>query len=129
MPYQIQAEINIVEVYIVQNLSESGPYSWMEIYVALRKGECSYSDAIRINGDSEIKSIDEFGFWNEGADVGPLTSDEILFLLREGFWDTPIRAKTEDEAEYSTPESPLAEKPRLTEQSDSTETQNNRIWF
>ncbi|MBE2204051.1 MAG: hypothetical protein IAE94_06925 [Chthoniobacterales bacterium] len=118
-----------MNIYLVQEGNEFGPYSWVEIYAGLKKGELNYVDQVRIDDDPEIKSIEEFGFWNEGSDVGPLTWEEILFLLREGCLDGPIPAKIEGEADFSTLEKLIAARPGLLESPDSLKSRSRRKWL
>ena len=122
-------KIEAMKIYLVQNGRELGPYSWVEIYAGLKKGERSYADHIRLDDDPQVKSIEEFGFWNEGTDVGPFTWDEIRFLVDEGCLDGPIAAKIEGEADYSTLEELMAERPDLWKPHDSSELRSLRKLF
>lgn len=118
-----------MNVYVVQNENELGPYSWIEIYVGLKKGEWTYTDTIRIDESEEILSIEDSGFWNEGSDVGPFTWEEILFLRNEGCLSGLVQAKIEGEGDYSTLESLIAERPELTSDYPSHDTQLKRAWL
>lgn len=114
-----------MNIYLVQDGMEFGPYTWVEIYVGLQKGEWTDESVVRVEGEPLPKTIFETGFWNEGADVGPLTWEEILFLLQEGCLDAEIFAKIEGEADYSTLAHLLAERPSLV----ATQEPQKRSWL
>ncbi len=118
-----------MNVYIVQNENKFGPYSWIEIYVGLKKGEWAYADTIRLEESGEILSIEDSGLWNEGSDVGPFTWEEILFLRNEGYLEGLVQAKIEGEEDYSTLESLIAERPQLTSGFPIPNTRSKRSWL
>ncbi len=118
-----------MNVYVVQNENELGPFSWIEIYVGLKKGEWTYTDTIRIDESEEVLSIEDSGLWNEGSDVGPFTWEEILFLRNEGCLPGLVQAKIEGEDDYSTLESLIAERPQLTSDFPSQDTRPKRAWL
>jgi len=113
-----------MNIYLIQDGLDFGPYTWVEIYVGLQKGEWTEESLIRTEDDPDPKTIWEMGYWNEGTDVGPLTWEEILFLLQEGCLDADIIAKIEGEAEFSTLANLLSERPSLT----ATKRNAKRSW-
>jgi len=114
-----------MNIYLIQDGMDFGPYTWVEIYVGLQKGEWTDESVVRIECDPLPKTIFETGFWNEGADVGPLTWEEILFLLQEGCLDAEIFAKIEGETDYSTLAHLLAARPSLV----GTQEPQKRTWL
>lgn len=88
--------------YILRDGLEAGPYSWVQIYLMLRKGELSYSDFARSEAEPEFTLIEALALWNEGSDVGPLTWEEVLLLREEAYLPDDIAAKIEGEADYVT---------------------------
>jgi|GEM_PF-821910 len=99
--------------YLLRNDLETGPFSWVEVYLMLRNGELDYSDSARSEDENEFQSIEALGFWNEGTDVGPLTWEEILLLRQEAAVEGNIPAKIEGEDEFSTLEKLLLDRPEL----------------
>lgn len=78
---------------------ESGPYSWVDIFVMLNSGELDDRSLVRIG--SEIQSITDWNHWDEGTDVGPLTWDEISVMLQAGVLDLEVQAKLEGASELT----------------------------
>lgn len=88
--------------YILRDGLEGGPYTWVQVYLMLRKGELSYSDFARSEAEAEFTLIEALALWNEGSDVGPLTWEEVLLLREETYLPDDIAAKIEGEADYVT---------------------------
>jgi hypothetical protein len=88
-----------MNIYLIQNAVETGPFSWVDVFIMLRKGELSTDIPARIEGSDEIKSLEEWGLWREGDEVGPFTWDEISAMLEAGVLSLGNAARFEGDAE------------------------------
>lgn len=88
-----------MNIYILHDETESGPFGWGEILVMLHREEISETDIVRVGEDS--RSIREWGLWTVGAEVGPLSWDEVTLLLEQGVLDLENPAKLEGESQLS----------------------------
>ena len=90
-----------MNIFIYQDSVETGPFSWVDVFIILRKGEISADTPARIEGSDEIKSLEEWGLWREGDEVGPFTWDEISAMLEAGVLDLEDQARFEGDSELS----------------------------
>lgn len=90
-----------MNIFILRDGVETGPFSWVDVFIMLRKGELSTDIPARIEGSDEIKSLEEWGLWREGDEVGPFTWDEISAMLEAGVLDLENQARFEGDPELS----------------------------
>jgi len=90
-----------MNIFILRDGSEIGPLSWVDVFIMLRKGELSTDTPARIEGNHEIRSLEEWGLWREGDEVGPFTWDEISAMLEAGVLDLENQARFEGDPELS----------------------------
>ncbi len=91
-----------MNIYIIRNGEQIGPFTWGEVFVMLERNELSLDDLGRSGPDGVILSLREFGFWLEGDEVGPFTWNDIAVMLREGVLDTDVQARFDDNHPLST---------------------------
>ena len=89
-----------MNIFILRDGSETGPLTWVDVFIMLRKGEISPEISARIE-DSESKTLEEWGLWREGDEVGPFTWDEISAMLEAGVLDLEDQARFEGDPELS----------------------------
>lgn len=90
-----------MNIFILRDGSEIGPLSWVDVFIMLRKGKLSTDTPARIEGNEEIKSLEDWGLWREGDEVGPFTWDEISVMLEAGVLDLENQARFEGDPELS----------------------------
>jgi len=90
-----------VNIFIYQDAAETGPFTWVDVFILLRKGDLSTDTPARIEGSNEIRSLEEWGLWREGDEVGPFTWDEISAMLEAGVLDLENKARFEGDPELS----------------------------
>ncbi len=73
-----------MNIFLSRDGVDTGPFTWVDVFIMLRKGELSMDVPARIEDDPEIKSIEEWGLWREGDEVGPFTWEEISAMLEAG---------------------------------------------
>lgn len=88
-----------MHIFILRDGSETGPLTWVDVFIMLRKGEVSTDVPARIGDSEEIKSLEEWGLWREGDEVGPFTWDEISAMLEAGVLDLEAQARFEGDPE------------------------------
>lgn len=90
-----------MNIFICQDGIETGPFTWVDVFIMLRKGELSTDTQARSEGSNEIKSLEEWALWREGDEVGPFTWDEISTMLEAGVLCIGNLARFEGDAEIS----------------------------
>ncbi|MBE2204091.1 MAG: hypothetical protein IAE94_07125 [Chthoniobacterales bacterium] len=90
-----------MNIFILRDGSETGPLTWVDVFIMLRKGEISPEIPARIECNDEIKSLEEWGLWREGDEVGPFTWEEISAMLEAGVLDLENQARFEGDPELS----------------------------
>jgi len=90
-----------MNIFILRDGSETGPLTWVDVFIMLRKGEVSPDISARIEGSYERKTLEEWGLWREGDEVGPFTWDEISAMLTAGVLDLEAQARFEGDPELS----------------------------
>ena len=90
-----------MNIFIYQDGIETGPLTWVDVFIMLRKGELSTDTPARIEDSDEIKSLEEWALWREGDEVGPFTWDEISTMLEAGVLGIGNPARFEEDAEIS----------------------------
>jgi len=90
-----------MNLFILRDGVESGPFSWVDVYIMLKKSELDWDALARNEGETKFKTLECWGLWCEGNEVGPFTWDEISAMLREGVLDLDIQAKLEGASELS----------------------------
>jgi hypothetical protein len=90
-----------MNIFISRDGEETGPFSWVAVFIMLRKGELSTDIPARIEDGEEIKTLEEWGLWREGDEVGPFTWDEISAMLEAGVLDLENQARFEGDPELS----------------------------
>ena len=58
-------------------VNEDGPYTWIEVDVGLKRGHLDFSYLVRVDDNPELKSIEEFGYLNEGASLRALSGRNV----------------------------------------------------
>ena len=88
-----------MNIFILHDDIETGPFSWVQVFIMLRKGELAPESVARIDGFEEAQSIEEWGLWREGDEVGPFSWDEISDMLKAGVLDLETLARFESDPE------------------------------
>lgn len=88
-----------MNILILHDDIETGPLSWVQVFIMLRKGEITPESIARVEGFDEVQSIEEWGLWREGDEVGPFTWDEISEMLEAGVLDLATLARFEGDPE------------------------------
>ncbi|MFZ4780254.1 MAG: hypothetical protein ACOYM3_33280, partial [Terrimicrobiaceae bacterium] len=88
-----------MNIFILRDGSETGPLTWVDVFIMLRRDELSTEISARIEDGQEIKSLEEWGLWREGDEVGPFTWDEISAMLEAGVLSLGNAARFEGDAE------------------------------
>jgi len=86
-----------MNIFIQIDGEESGPYSWVEIFVLLRTDTISPDVLAQLEPDGEFKSLDSWDLWREGHEVGPFTWEEVTTMLNSGVLDVTVPARFEGE--------------------------------
>jgi len=86
-----------MNIFIQIDGEESGPYSWVEIFVLLRTDTISPDVLAQLEPDGEFKSLDSWDLWREGHEVGPITWEEVTTMLNSGVLDVTVPARFEGE--------------------------------
>lgn len=90
-----------MNIFILRDGVETGPFTWVEVFIMLRKGDIALDAVARLEGEETQKSLEEWDLWREGDEVGPLTWDEISIMLREGVLDVGVQARLDGEPQLS----------------------------